>query len=229
MSKLKIASLVLLAALFMVLVNRYGLLTRALEWIAALGPWGPIAFILVYVVATILLIPGTILTLGAGFLFGVFQGVLVSLTGATLGAGAAFLTGRYLARDWVATKLAANPRFAAIDEAVGREGWKIVLLSRLSPLFPFNLLNYLFGLTRVRFWSYLLASAVGMAPGSLLYVYIGSLAGDLAALGDSKSRSPLQWAFLGVGLLATLAVTVYVTRLARRSLDKHAPVCFDSD
>jgi uncharacterized membrane protein YdjX (TVP38/TMEM64 family) len=169
----------------------------------------------------VLFLPGSILTLGAGFVFGVVRGsVLVSIS-ATLGATAAFLVGRYLARDWVGAKIAGNEKFRAVDEAVAREGWKIVGLTRLSPAFPFNLLNYAFGVTRVSLRDYFFASWIGMLPGTVMYVYIGSLAGDLATLGaGDRQRSAAEWALYVVGLVATIAVTVYVTRLARRALQR---------
>ena len=197
------------------------LLRKALDGLPGLGPWGPPIFVLLYVLATVLFLPGWILTLGAGVVYGVIKGsVLVSIA-ATLGATAAFLVGRYLARGWVAARIEGNPRFRAIDEAVAREGWKIVLLTRLSPAFPFNLLNYAFGLTRVSLRDYVLASWIGMMPGTVMYVYLGSLAGDLASLGAGRgSRTPAEWALYAVGLLATVAVTVYVTRIARGALEK---------
>jgi uncharacterized membrane protein YdjX (TVP38/TMEM64 family) len=196
-------------------------LRQALDGIASLGPWGPVIFVLVYVAATVLFLPGSILTLGAGALFGVVKGSIVVSISATLGATAAFLVGRYLARDWVTRKIEGNPRFKAIDEAVAHEGWKIVGLTRLSPVFPFNLLNYAFGLTRVSLRDYFFASWIGMMPGTVMYVYLGSLAGDLAAVGAGLGgRTPAQWALYVVGLLATVTVTVYVTRLARAALAK---------
>ena len=195
-------------------------LRAALERIRDTGPLAPLLFIALYVAACVFLLPGAILTLGAGALFGVVKGALVAWTGATLGCAAAFLVGRYLARDWVAKRISGDKRFRAIDEAVGREGWKIVGLLRLSPVFPFNLLNYAFGVTRVSFRDYLLASAVGMIPGALMYVYLGSLAGDLATLGaGGRTRTTAEWVLYGIGLIATVAVTVTVTRIARRALD----------
>jgi len=197
------------------------LLRQALEWIQGLGPWGPVLFVAVYVFACILFIPGWILTLGAGVLYGVLKGSVIVSAAATLGATAAFLTGRYLARDWVARQLEGYPRFRTVDEAVAREGWKIVVLTRLSPVFPFNLLNYAYGVTQVSLRDYFFASWIGMLPGTVLYVYIGSLAGDLAHLGAaSRRRTPAEWAFYFVGLLATVAVTVYVTRIARKALNE---------
>ena len=126
------------------------LLKSALDWIAKLGPWEPVIFVGIYVVATVFFIPGSVLTLGAGAVFGVGLGSVCVSISATLGATAAFLVGRYLARDVIARKIEKNKKFAAIDRAVADEGWKIVFLTRLSPVFPFTLLNYAFGLTRVR-------------------------------------------------------------------------------
>jgi len=194
-------------------------LRGALAWIAGIGPAGVLFFIGLYIVASVLMLPGSILTLGAGAVFGLSQGFVAVLAGATLGASCAFLAGRYLARDWVARKIADNPRFRAVDEAVGREGWKIVLLTRLSPVFPFNVLNYSYGLTKISLRHYFLASLTGMMPGTLLYTYLGSLAGDLAALGTGRAqRTPGEWALYAAGLAATAAVTVFVTRVARRAL-----------
>lgn len=195
------------------------LLRDALARIAGLGAAGAAAFVVIYVLACLLMLPGSVLGLGAGAVFGVVKGsALVSLA-STLGATAAFLVGRHLARGWVAQRIAGNPRFAAIDAAVGREGWKIVGLTRLSPVFPFNLLNYAYGLTGVRLRDYVLASWVGMFPGTVMYVYLGSLAGGLATLGATGGgRTPAQWTLFFVGLAATVAVTVLVTRIARRAL-----------
>ena len=191
-----------------------------LAWIDGAGYVGGLVFIAIYIVATVLFVPGSILTLGAGFVFGVAWGTVYVSIASTIGATAAFLVGRYLARDWVAKKVEGNKRFKSIDDAVGREGWKIVGLTRLSPIFPFNLLNYAYGLTKVSLKGYFFTSWVGMLPGTLMYVYIGSLAGDLATLGGARSRTTLEWVLYGVGLAATLAVTIFVTRLARKALSQ---------
>ena len=189
------------------------------EWVEGLGALGPIAFILGYVAATVAFIPGSVLTLAAGAIFGLGQGVLYVMIGATTGASVAFLLARSVARDAIAQKLAGNPRFAAIDRAVGREGLKIVVLLRLSPVFPFNMLNYGLGLTNVRFADYVLAS-VGMLPGSLLYTYSGFVAGDVVRLagGAGAARGPEYYAVVALGLAATIAVTTIVTRTARRAI-----------
>ena len=196
-------------------------LLNALEWINNQGAVGGIVFMLLYIVATVAFLPGSILTLGAGVVFGVFLGSLYVFIGATIGATAAFLVGRYLARGWVANKIAGNQKFAAIDRAVGREGLKIVLLTRLSPVFPFNLLNYAYGLTGVSLKDYFFGS-VGMLPGTIMYVYLGSLAGNLATLGAGQQTSnpAVEWTIRIVGLIATVAVTVYVTKIARKALDE---------
>ena len=193
------------------------LLKEALDWIGKLGPWGPVIFVGVYVVATVFFIPGSVLTLGAGAVFGVVLGSVCVSIAATLGATAAFLVGRYLARDAIARKIEKNEKFAAIDRAVADEGWKIVLLTRLSPVFPFTLLNYAFGLTRVKLSHYVLASWLGMIPGTVMYVYLGSLVNVGAG---HRQRTVGEWVLYGVGLVATIAVTVFVTRLAMKALAK---------
>jgi uncharacterized membrane protein YdjX (TVP38/TMEM64 family) len=195
------------------------------QWVHELGPWGPVVFILGYAVAALALVPGSLLTLAGGAIFGLARGTLYVFTGATLSASAAFLIARYLARSAVERRLAGKPRFAAIDRAIQQHGWRIVALLRLSPVFPFSLLNYALGLTRVRFGHYL-AACLGMLPGTVLYVYYGKLAGDVAALasGAPVPRDRSYWVLLAVGLAATLAVTVYVTRLARSALREAADV-----
>jgi uncharacterized membrane protein YdjX (TVP38/TMEM64 family) len=199
-------------------------LREVLQWIDGLGAIGAIAFIALYIIATVAFLPGSILTLGAGVVFGVVQGAIYVFIGATLGATLAFLVGRYLARGWVSRKIAGNSKFRAIDEAVGREGFKIVLLTRLSPVFPFNLLNYAFGITGVTLRDYFLG-CVGMIPGTILYVYLGSLAGNLALIGsETQPTNPtVEWLIRIVGLIATIAVTVYVTRIARKALSESIP------
>jgi uncharacterized membrane protein YdjX (TVP38/TMEM64 family) len=217
--------LALLAVAFLLLITYFldikKLFQVALTWISELGPWGPIFFIIFYTLATVLFLPGLIPTMAAGLLFGVLQGTLLVSISSISGATLAFLIGRYLARDWVAGKIQGNPKCEAIDAAVAQEGWKIVGLTRLSPVFPFNLLNYAFGLTQVSLKDYFLASWIGMLPGTLMYVYIGSLAGDLATVGSGeRSRTPAEWALYGVGLMATVVLTLYITRIAQRALNR---------
>lgn len=202
--------------------NPQELLRNALQWVDNLGAIAPIAFILIYIVATVAFLPGSILTLGAGVVFGIVQGSIYVFVGATIGATFAFLVGRYLARGWISKKIAGNQKFSAIDRAVGQEGFKIVLLTRLSPIFPFNLLNYALGVTGVSLKDYILAS-VGMIPGTIMYVYIGSLAGSIATIGGETQpdANPIaQWAIRIIGFVATVVVTLYVTKIARKALDE---------
>jgi len=221
-SKLKVI-VVIVAVIILLGAAKYfhiqDLLRSALDWVGRLGPWGPLIFIVIYILACVLFLPGSILTLGGGVLFGVIKGSIIVSISATLGATCAFLVGRYLARDWVAKKIQPNEKFQAIDEAVAREGWKIVGLTRLSPVFPFNLLNYAYGLTRVSVRAYFFASWIGMMPGTIMYVYIGSLAGEVAKLGsEGRTRTSAEWALYIVGLIATIAVTIFITRIARGAL-----------
>lgn len=213
--------LALAALLALVLVGRRaaGLVPEFAAWVNGLGPWGPVVFIAGYVVATVAFVPGSLLTLAAGAVFGITKGVALVFVGASLGASAAFLVARYVARSSIERRLAGNAKFAAIDRAIAGEGRKIVTLLRLSPVFPFNLLNYGLGLTQIRFTDYLLAM-IGLLPGTILYVYSGKLVGDVAALaaGGGPPKGWGYYAVLGLGLLATVAVTAVVTRTARRAL-----------
>ncbi len=192
-------------------------LKQSIHWVGQRGPWGPIIFIAIYITAAVLFIPGSVLTLGGGAVFGVVWGSVYVSIGSTLGATCAFLVGRYLLRNSITRKVEGDKRFAAIDKAVAKEGWKIVGLTRLSPVLPFTLLNYAFGLTQVKLRDYILASWIGMMPGTVMGVYLGSLA--QAATGE-RTRSTGEWVLYGVGLLATVVVTVFVTRLARKALPK---------
>ncbi len=177
-----------LAGLFLAGRQAGAYVPRFAQWVEGLGVWGPVVFILGYAVAAVAFIPGSLLTLAAGAIFGLVKGTIYTLIGATLGAAAAFLVARYLARGAIERRIAGNAKFAAIDKAVGREGFKIVALLRLSPIFPFNLLNYSLGLTKVSFLQYFAAS-IAMLPGTLLYVYYGKAAGSLAAVaGGAKTR-----------------------------------------
>jgi uncharacterized membrane protein YdjX (TVP38/TMEM64 family) len=219
-------ALVAAAIIAVLLVGRRlgGELSSALNAISALGPAAPLAFIAIYVIACVLFIPGSILTIGAGVIFGVLWGSIYVSVASTAGATAAFLVGRYFAREAVARRIEGNARFRSIDDAVAREGWKMVLLTRLSPVFPFNLLNYAYGLTRVRLAEYVVASWIGMMPATVLFVYVGALSGDLAraASGSDGASANLRWVLNLVGFAATVAVAVYATRIGARALKERA-------
>ncbi len=194
-------------------------LQQALTWVDGLGIWAPVVFVAMYIVVCVLVIPGSILTLGAGAVFGVLRGTLFTAVGATLGATVAFLLGRTLLRDWVKQKVEASPKLSAVDDAVEREGGKLVFLLRLSPLVPFSLSNYVYGLTKIKTRHYTLASFFGMFPGILLYAYIGSLVRRFAELGaGGRVTSPAEWGLYIVGLIATVVATTMVTIVARRAL-----------
>ena len=216
----RIVVIVAITALLLVAGRRLAAyLPQLTAQVEQLGVWGPVVFVGVYAAACVAFVPASILTFAAGALFGVVKGTLLVLTGATLGAFLAFLVARYFARDWIAARVARDPRFAAIDRAVADDGRRIVFLLRLSPIIPFNVLNYALGLTQVRAVDYLVAS-LGMIPGTLLYVYTGSVAGTVlgATGGAAPARGTGFWVVLGLGLAATAAVAVLVGRVAKRAL-----------
>lgn len=187
------------------------------DTIEGLGWAAPLVFVIAYALAVVIAAPASLLTIAAGAVFGVLQGAVTVYIGAVLGSSAAFLVARYLARDAVARRIRKNQGFAAIDRAVGEQGLKIVFLLRLSPVFPFNLLNYALGLTRVSLADYLVG-ALGMIPGTFLYVYIGSLSADVAAASAADEVAIGKLILQGVGVLATLVVTLLVANIARRAL-----------
>ncbi len=185
------------------------------------GVRGALVFGVIYAALVVALVPGSVLTLAAGYLYGPVWGTVLISPASVLGASLAFLVGRFLARDWISKKLADNERFQRVDAAIGSSGFKLIALLRLSPVFPFSLSNYALGLTRVRFRDYVLASWLGMLPGTFMYVYLGSLVTEVSQLfsGDRPDSGPWGNVLYGVGLVATVLVTVMVTRIARRALD----------
>ncbi|CEJ47219.1 DedA family protein, putative (Uncharacterized pr otein) [Umezakia ovalisporum] len=223
--KIKLLILIFLLAAVIISVQYFKVqevLHNGIIWVQTLGIFGPIAYIVIYNLATILFIPGSILTLKGGWLFGLVWGSIYVLISAIIGAILAFIVGRYLSRDWVNRKIDKYPKFKAINLAVARDGWKIVLLTRLSPIFPFNLLNYAFGVTQVSLKDYILGS-FGIIPGTIMYVYIGSVAGDLATLNTHDKPTNLeaqiwQWVIQLIGLITTIIVTVYITKVAQKYL-----------
>jgi uncharacterized membrane protein YdjX (TVP38/TMEM64 family) len=195
------------------------------DWVGEMGAVGILVFIVVYAIATVLMAPGSILTIGAGFAFGLWKGFLAVSAGATVGAALAFLVARFIARAKIEAIAQRNEKFRNLDSAIGKQGAKLIFLLRLSPVIPFNLSNYFYGLTAVSFWPYVLASWIGMMPGTFLYVYIGT-AGKAAvaatAGGEAVKHSWQYWTFLGVGLAATIIVTIWVTKIARDALKSQA-------
>jgi uncharacterized membrane protein YdjX (TVP38/TMEM64 family) len=195
-----------------------------LGYVEHAGAWGPVALGVVYIICCVFLIPGSIPTLAAGFLFGVPMGSVAAVAGSTAGACVAFQLGRTMARGWVARAVAPSRRFASLDNAIGEQGFKVVLLTRLSPISPFIVLNYLLGLTKVPFRDYLLGSVIGMIPGTVLFVYIGaglrSLAG-VTAYGKARiPATPAEHVFFWAGLVVTVIVSVVLARVAQRALQR---------
>jgi uncharacterized membrane protein YdjX (TVP38/TMEM64 family) len=188
------------------------------SWVADKGVWGGVIYGLVYTVAVLLFVPGSVLTIGAGLVFGLLWGTVIVSFASTAAAALAFLIARYLARDRVEALAKRNEKFRAIDQAIRDKGWRVVALLRLSPLVPFSVSNYLYGLTPVSFGPYVLASWIAMLPATVLYVWIGAAGKAAADAGGGQGRSPLEWALLGAGLVATAVVTVMITRTARRQL-----------
>jgi uncharacterized membrane protein YdjX (TVP38/TMEM64 family) len=180
-------------------------------WIVGLGLRGILVFALIYILGAVVLAPEALLTILAGFAYG-FWGLPIVLVAATIGAAAAFLIARYLARDRVRAAMARRRNLAALDKAVAEDGWKIVGLLRLSPLVPFNLQNYLFGATGIPFLHFVAATFFGIIPGTALYTYFGVLGGAAGAAG------PVKWVFFAIGLAATIGVAVLIARKAKEKL-----------
>lgn len=194
------------------------------EWVRHQGAWGTLAVGSIYVPVAVLMIPSTLLTLGSGFALGLWRGAIAVSLGSTLGAAVAFLIGRTLGRHWVERTLAQQPRFRSLDRAVARDGFKIILLLRLSPFFPYNVMNYVLGLSQVSFGRYVLATWLGLLPTSLFYVYVGSAAQNLASLASGEGEAPPgQSAMFAVGLVTAGIATFLVTRIAHRALKADVP------
>ncbi|MEL6351493.1 MAG: TVP38/TMEM64 family protein [Cyanobacteria bacterium J06627_28] len=196
-------------------------------WVRDLGPIGPIVFILAYVVVTVAFIPASIITLGAGFAFGWIPGTVYVFIGAMLGATAAFLVGRFVARDWIAKKVEGNKFFSSLDSAIAEEGLKLIFLIRLSPAFPFNLLNYALGLTKVSLKDYVIGTT-GILPGTIMYVYLGTLVKGVAELGTDNMPATreaiiIDWAIKIMILVTVVAISLYIAKIARKALKESVP------
>lgn len=209
-----VAVVVLLVVVFQTLpVAQW--LTRFQDYVRDLGPAGYVLYAACYALCVVLFVPGSVLTLGAGAIYGLGVGVGVVLVGASLGATLAFLLARTLLRSRVESMTEGNAKFGALDRAISREGAKIVFLVRLAPIFPFTYINYAFGLTGIGTPAYVLASVIGMIPGTFAYVYIGAAAAGAVAGGDADSTRTIVQI---VGAVATLAVTIFVARLATKAI-----------
>ncbi|EDX85414.1 SNARE associated Golgi protein [Synechococcus sp. PCC 7335] len=199
-------------------------LVSVVEWIDGLGAIAPIVFVLAYILVTVAFLPASVITLGAGFVFGVVKGSILVFIGAMLGATAAFLVGRFIARDWIAKKVEDKKFFKALDTAIADEGLKLIFLIRLSPAFPFNLLNYALGLTKVSLRDYVLGTT-GIIPGTIMYVYLGSLIGDVAMLGTGEAPANpfIDWTIKILIFVTVVAISLYIAKIAKKALNASVP------
>jgi len=203
-------------------INIPSWLSNLVEWIENYGWWGIILFILLHLIGSIIAIPAFVMAFAGGFIFGLGRGIIIVSISSTMGATAAFLVARYLVRDWIIRIMEKHPRYKIIDEAIAREGWQIIGLIRLSPIIPYNILHFVFGITSVKLLHYIIASWIGMLPMTFMYVYAGSLASSLTQVGESKYLiySSESWIFYILGFLITLTATIYVSAVVRRALKK---------
>jgi len=223
--KAKLAAFILIAAalLLTLRVLPVDALVGALKtWIEGLGFWGPVIFAGIYAVWTVAFLPGSVLTLAGGAIFGLWTGAAAVIVGASIGAGLAFLIARYAAREKVERMTRESPKLKAVYDAIGEGGWKIVAMLRLSPALPFNVQNYFYGVTSIGFWPCFIATTIFITPGTFMFVYFGHVAG-LAASGGGETTLA-EWALRGVGLAATIAVTVYITKLANKKLAEQTSI-----
>lgn len=210
------AAIIVVFAVFLLPMRAW---TALLAWVAERGPWSSVLLAALWIPAAVLLVPGSVLTLGTGFLVGTGWGLVVVSIGSTVGATAAFLVGRWLGRDWVRERTGGHDRMRGVDGAIAREGLKVVLLLRLSPLIPYNALNYALSLTGVGLRDYVIGSWLGMLPGTVLYVALGAGARSLAAALTGAGERPAAWiALAAAGIAATAAAVWLVARAARRAL-----------
>jgi len=202
-------------------------IANALQWIDSLGPIKYIVFLIGYVLITVAFLPASVVTLGAGAIFGVFTGSILVFIGAMIGATLAFLIGRFVARDWIAKKVAGNRFFQSLDNSIAEEGRKLIFLIRLSPAFPFNLLNYALGLTKVSLLDYVLGTT-GIIPGTIMYVYLGSLIGDVAMIGQETAETSPQEVVIGwiiriLIFVTIVAISLYIAKIAKKALNESVP------
>jgi len=190
-----------------------------LVWVQSLGSfWGPIIFSIVYIIVTVLFLPAVILSLAAGFIYGTFLGTVIVQFGATIGACLSFVLGKMLFRDCVLRMMESYPMFSAIDKAISLNTWKIVTLLRLSPVTPFNVLNYGLSLTRIRFWDYTWSSTIGMLPQSILFVYMGTAAKNISHLLNSTERNPNDELLFYFGICFTVISVVVITVISTKAI-----------
>ena len=212
-----IALAVMLSRFFPVVSFIEALQERVMSW----GAWAAICYPLLFAACNILLLPGGVLAVGGGFFFGLWWGFLIVFTGNIVSTAISFSLSRFVARRWFQRKLSANATLRALGPAVERESWKIILLSQLHPLFPTSLLNYFYGLTRIRFSTYMLWASIGRMPGLFFYAYLGTL-GQLAVRimrGKSYPRTLEYWIW-GGAFITTVLLLVVLGRVARKAIER---------
>ena len=199
---------------------------RVLQW----GMWSAIGYPLLFALCNLLLLPGGILNVGSGFFFGLWWGFAIVLVGNALSAAIAFMAGRWFAQGWLGQKLSKSRTFQALKPAVEAEGWKIILLSQLHPLFPTSLINYVYGLTRIRFRSYMLWAMIGRAPGLFLYTYLGTLGqyGLNVVQGKSHPRF-MEYLIWGGAFVTTALLFLVLRRIAVRALQKSGKIATSAE
>jgi len=217
---LKIFFVCLLAA-GTVYFHKTGLLEKTLTWIDGFGVWSYVVFVAVFITATVFFIPSFIFTFSAGILFGLWKGILLSLLGSGLGSLAAFLIGRYFCHTWVQKTFGGHAQFKKLGMIAERKGWKIIALARLSPIFPFLIGNYIFGVTHLKAAHYFFASMLGTIPSASVYTYLGTITGSLAAFNSpERARRPEEWILMIVGFIAVLVLSFYLRKVAETALDE---------
>lgn len=217
--------IVVVAAIIAVLLyfDVHEQLVEVLEWVDAQGAWAAVLFILIMAAVVVCVLPGVLLTTGAGFVFGVVEGSIYVVAGTTLGAAIAFLIARYLFGPRARAYIMAHGKMRLVDAEMARHDWKVVMLTRLIPFFPGKLSNYVFGLSSFSFRGFVLGTAIGLVPYSVHNVYLGSIAANLATLGQREiGRSPTEWAVYGGGFVISIVAVIYLNRLAQRALEGYA-------
>ncbi len=224
--------IVVVAAIIAVLLyfDVHEQLVEVLEWVDAQGAWAAVLFILIMAAVVVCVLPGVLLTTGAGFVFGVVEGSIYVVAGTTLGAAIAFLIARYLFGPRARAYIMAHGKMRLVDAEMARHDWKVVMLTRLIPFFPGKLSNYVFGLSSFSFRGFVLGTAIGLVPYSVHNVYLGSIAANLATLGQREiGRSPTEWAVYGGGFVISIVAVIYLNRLAQRALEGYARAEVESE
>jgi uncharacterized membrane protein YdjX (TVP38/TMEM64 family) len=214
-----VAAIAVLAALAIFWKPVQGYLGDVLAWVDTLGAWAPVAFVLIVAMSVPLVLPGLLFTLAAGAMFGLVRGVVLIILGLSIGGIVSFLLGRYVFRDWARNLLQRHPAMSHLESEVTLGGWKLIMFTRMVPLFPFKISNYVFGCTRVKLWEYWLGNTIGILPITFTNVYTGSLLNDLASVGDGDApRSTTEWVLSLCGLAFAVFGLIYITRYARRAM-----------